>query len=174
MIICSNETVGVSSEMLLPFLITNPSIFLDSIELQEIANTMNQLEVVHEAHIVPSKVKTEVTLVAYVRLCEGDKVESVAIEEIKRHLIAVLPAYMVPTFLIPVEKFPLNKNGKLDRSKLPPIPSTQNQDNVSDSVDREDPVVEMVLLVFANELKSEKETIWKERGQSFFEVGGTR
>jgi acyl-CoA synthetase (AMP-forming)/AMP-acid ligase II len=99
--------------------------FLNSIELQEIANTMNQLEVCHEAHIVPSKVKTEVTLVAYVRLCAGDKDESVAIDEIKRHLISVLPGYMIPSHIIPVGTFWLNKNGKLDRSKLP-SPSKQN------------------------------------------------
>ena len=131
---------------------------------------MRQSEFVQEAHIIPCKVKTEVTLVAYVDA-------SAAIEELKQHLTATLPSYMIPSHIIPLETFPLNKNGKLDRSKLP-SPSTQSQDNTEqdhvDSIDSENPIVEVVLLVFANELRSFPSEIWKERGRSFFELGGTR
>lgn len=123
--------------------------------------------------------KAEVTLVAYVRLHEGGADQSIVevVDELKRHLVAALPAYMIPSHIVPVESFPLNKNGKLDRSKLPSV-STQNQDDAEqdtvDAIDSETPIVEVVMLVFATELMCDKETIWKERGKSFFEMGGTR
>lgn len=37
-------------------------------------------------------------------------------EEIRKHLKAKIPAYMIPNKLVRVDKMPLNKNGKTDRS----------------------------------------------------------
>jgi amino acid adenylation domain-containing protein len=39
--------------------------------------------------------------------------------DLKKHLSASLPSYMIPEFYIPLEKFPLTINGKLDRKALP-------------------------------------------------------
>jgi len=35
------------------------------------------------------------------------------------YLMPKLPAYMIPTYFVPLEDFPLNANGKLDHKKLP-------------------------------------------------------
>ncbi|TCP55915.1 non-ribosomal peptide synthase protein (TIGR01720 family)/amino acid adenylation domain-containing protein [Tumebacillus sp. BK434] len=40
-------------------------------------------------------------------------------ETLRQALALVLPEYMVPSFVLPVADMPLNKNGKIDRSKLP-------------------------------------------------------
>jgi len=38
---------------------------------------------------------------------------------LREHLSRTLPGYMIPTFFIPIEKMPLNRNGKIDRGALP-------------------------------------------------------
>lgn len=40
-------------------------------------------------------------------------------EDIRAHLKSKLPEYAVPTVLVPLSRFPLNPNGKVDRPKLP-------------------------------------------------------
>ncbi|MCP4215028.1 MAG: amino acid adenylation domain-containing protein, partial [bacterium] len=39
--------------------------------------------------------------------------------QLKQHLSASLPAYMIPDHFIALDQFPLNTNGKIDRSALP-------------------------------------------------------
>ncbi|MDV7390845.1 amino acid adenylation domain-containing protein, partial [Arthrospira platensis SPKY1] len=41
------------------------------------------------------------------------------ISELRRYLKSQLPEYMVPAFFIPLEAFPINPNGKVDRRALP-------------------------------------------------------
>ena len=56
-------------------------------------------------------------LVGYVR---GDADRPVAdTTDLRVHLAARMPAYMVPSHLVVLDRFPLNANGKVDRSALP-------------------------------------------------------
>jgi len=56
-------------------------------------------------------------LAGYVRLDAGGAGASMA--DLRSHLENLLPKYMVPTYLVTVETFPLNTSGKIDKSALP-------------------------------------------------------
>uniref|UniRef100_UPI000E4C6A1F non-ribosomal peptide synthetase n=1 Tax=Oceanicella sp. SM1341 TaxID=1548889 RepID=UPI000E4C6A1F len=59
-------------------------------------------------------------LVAYLRWEEG--AAPVPPAELRARLAAALPAYMLPSALVPLEAFPLTPNGKIDRRALPAPP----------------------------------------------------
>jgi amino acid adenylation domain-containing protein len=44
---------------------------------------------------------------------------SLAATQLKEHLFSLLPAYMVPSYFIQIDKFTLTANGKTDKDKLP-------------------------------------------------------
>ncbi|OXM59753.1 amino acid adenylation domain-containing protein, partial [Amycolatopsis vastitatis] len=52
----------------------------------------------------------------YVVATEGADVTA---DELRRHAMAALPAYAVPATITVLERFPLNRNGKVDRTALP-------------------------------------------------------
>ncbi|WP_317208135.1 non-ribosomal peptide synthetase [Tenacibaculum ovolyticum] len=56
-------------------------------------------------------------------------VNNVSKDELKEHLENELPSYMVPSYFIELEKFPLNKNGKVDRKKFPKPEVKENCNN---------------------------------------------
>jgi len=144
------------------------------IELQEIVSALVSSGLVAEAHVLPNKVKDVVSLTAYVKPKLAD--EDDLLFKVKQHLNKTLPTYMIPTYIIPMERFPLNKNGKLDRNQLP-SPGKQNksvtEEDIEVDIDKDNPIVAMVLLVFANELDCANDDVWKAKNQSFFEIGGT-
>jgi len=58
----------------------------------------------------------EKRLVAYVEPKEGQTMSS---EELQQFVVGLMPAYMIPSFFIVLEKFPITPNGKIDRKALP-------------------------------------------------------
>jgi pristinamycin I synthase-2 len=58
----------------------------------------------------------EARLVAYVVFEDGADREA---DELRTHLAAQLPDYLVPAVYVPLGAMPLNRNGKLDRAALP-------------------------------------------------------
>jgi amino acid adenylation domain-containing protein len=49
---------------------------------------------------------------------------AVRVADVRRSMTSRLPAYMVPTFLVPMKEFPFTSNGKIDRKALPAPQST--------------------------------------------------
>jgi amino acid adenylation domain-containing protein len=87
------------------------------IELGEIEAQLARYAPVKEVVVVAREdIPGEKRLVAYItRRDESD----LSLEELREHLMAVLPEYMVPSAFVMIERFPLTPNGKLDRRALP-------------------------------------------------------
>ncbi|HYL99740.1 MAG TPA: amino acid adenylation domain-containing protein, partial [Blastocatellia bacterium] len=87
------------------------------IELGEIEAALRAEPLVREAIVIARQDQSsERRLVAYV-LPESDSPSLVA--ELRNHLKAKLPDYMVPSVFVLVDHFPSTPNGKVDKAKLP-------------------------------------------------------
>jgi amino acid adenylation domain-containing protein len=97
------------------------------IELGEIEAQLMEHAAVQEAVVIArGDVGGDQRLVAYYTTkedkagkvsSEGD--ETIRVEELRTHLAASLPEYMVPAAYVRMEKMPLTSNGKVDRKALP-------------------------------------------------------
>ncbi len=87
------------------------------IELEEIEEALSQHQAVQECRIIMLEQDgSGQSLVAYI--VPKASVHP-AVEDLRAHLHQKLPEYMVPDRFIPLERLPLNPNGKLDRAALP-------------------------------------------------------
>lgn len=85
------------------------------IETPEVEAAIIRQVGVRDAVVLPLKGSNgDYDLVAYF-IPDGD----LSAHALRNGLTRVLPAYMVPSYLIPLTEFPLNRNGKLDKKELP-------------------------------------------------------
>jgi acyl carrier protein len=95
------------------------------IELGEVEAVLAQHpEVAAAVAAIREDVPGDRRLVAYIVPANP---EAPGAEELRRHLGAHLPHYMVPSAFVVVEAFPVNANGKLDRKALPAPDGTRRQ-----------------------------------------------
>jgi amino acid adenylation domain-containing protein len=94
------------------------------IEPGEIEATLGTHPAVAQAVVlVRTDTDGQQVLVAYVRARAGQRPRA---EELRGHLRAQVPAYMVPSCFLLLERFPQTPNGKVDRRALPaPTPDDQ-------------------------------------------------
>lgn len=87
------------------------------VELDEVAATLRRLPNVRDAVAAARPDgRGELHIVAYVT---GEVVGPDAAEALRKACRAHLPAYMVPSRVVPLDRLPLTANGKLDRAALP-------------------------------------------------------
>lgn len=87
------------------------------IELGEINTVLLQQSAVAEALVVVrTESQGEKRLVAYFTTHQAEAPEA---EELRSFMRTKLPPYMLPSFFIHLETFPLSPNGKIDRKALP-------------------------------------------------------
>ncbi|MDG1463139.1 MAG: amino acid adenylation domain-containing protein [Gammaproteobacteria bacterium] len=134
------------------------------IELGEIETIIRQLEPVRETAVILRKDSgSEPRLVAYLA-CDT---EAPSVSELRDHITANLPEYMVPAAYVNLKELPLNPNGKLDRSALP-LPGNDRPHIGTDYV------------APANPLETDFAEIWATAlgvrpvgcNDNFFELGG--
>ncbi|CAH1206498.1 D-alanine--D-alanyl carrier protein ligase [Paenibacillus plantiphilus] len=92
--------------------------------------------------------------------------ETIAASAIREYVSEKVPAYMVPSAFVALEKLPLTVNGKLDRKALPE-PELSNMAN-TDYMASENPIQEMLLDVWSEVLKVSNIGIQ----HRFFDLGG--
>ncbi len=86
------------------------------IELGEIETQLCRHPTVHQAVVMVREDRPgDQRLVAYVTAVDGE----VSAAALKAHLAGHLPAYMLPSLIVPLAAFPLTPNGKIDRRALP-------------------------------------------------------
>ncbi len=89
--------------------------------------------------------------------------------DLRRHLRASLPAYMVPSAFVRLDRLPLTPNGKLDRAALAALAATAGRGAGSDDhMPPRTPMEELVASVWAEVLRIERVG----RQDDFFALGG--
>lgn len=83
------------------------------VELEEIEAIIGHERGVTQVAVIPLERANHVELAAF--FTANDYID---IPQLRKHLGATLPQYMIPTFFIHVENFKLSENGKLDREWL--------------------------------------------------------
>ncbi|MGZ4123849.1 MAG: amino acid adenylation domain-containing protein, partial [Tumebacillaceae bacterium] len=135
------------------------------IELGEIETELLQHEAVREAVVlVREDHPGEKRLVAYL-VADGEQHLTPA--DLKQHLQAKLPKYMVPASYVMLEALPLNPSGKLDRHALP-VPDSSHLVANGEYVAPRNRAEERVAEIFTNTLHVESVSIH----DNFFELGG--
>jgi amino acid adenylation domain-containing protein len=133
------------------------------VELGEIEARLAQHAAVRETAVLLRTEGTDQQLVAYFTAASGVQAEP---EELRRHLAAVLPEYMLPTAFVRLEAWPLTANGKLDRKALPAPGSAAHALQIYEPPRGE---LELKLAqIWADVLRVERVG----RHDNFFELGG--
>lgn len=130
------------------------------IELGEVESALAQLPAVAQCVV---DVRHE-RLVAYVVFAGGEQLTA---SEVRAHLRETLPDYMVPSLVVPLEKFPLTPNGKVDRRALPD-PLRTSARTASSYVLPATPTETIIASVWKELLGVERVSV----DDNFFELGG--
>jgi amino acid adenylation domain-containing protein/non-ribosomal peptide synthase protein (TIGR01720 family) len=90
------------------------------IETGEIENVILQYGAVRGAVVLARDLGGSKELVAYVSWKDsGGRAEATAVSAVRAFMGRVLPEYMIPSFFVELDDFPLSPNGKVDRNALP-------------------------------------------------------
>ncbi len=81
------------------------------IELSEIENVLKSYDEISDAVVLTENKINDITV-----FYTGS--HSIDVVSLKEKLKTFLPHYMIPKWIIPLDAFPINKNGKIDRKKL--------------------------------------------------------
>ncbi|WP_340019600.1 amino acid adenylation domain-containing protein [Paenibacillus sp. FSL H3-0457] len=132
------------------------------IELEEIENHLIKHTGIIDAVVTSWSVDSDsAQLVAYL-VCK----EKVSSHEAREFLLQQLPSYMIPSYIINLDKISLSPNGKVDRSKLPDPLSLGEYSAEDEHLDGG--IKELLISVFCDVLKVDHLEI----DDNFFYLGG--
>ncbi|WP_166924900.1 non-ribosomal peptide synthetase [Flavobacterium poyangense] len=135
------------------------------IELGDIETQLNQIEGIQDSVVIAKKsAQQEAFLVAFILKSEKESNE----KEITTLLKKNLPYYMIPNVIIPLEKFPLTPNQKVDRKSLSQRDIQQSRDEDDFKAPTSD--LEKKLSEYWNEVLNTKAPI--SITENFFSLGG--
>jgi len=134
------------------------------IEMGEIESSIRQTGLVQDALVTLKEVNNSYQLVAYV-IKKEHVVLSELLEQTMKYLREQLPTYMIPVYMLAIDYFPLNDNGKIDLKGLPiPVEVLDNKAYIAPRTDFEHAVADIWKEVLQIERVGVKD--------HFFELGG--
>jgi amino acid adenylation domain-containing protein len=134
------------------------------IELGEVESALAAHPHVDQCAVVTrDSLKGHKRLIAYIVL-SSDGADRPSLSDLRRHLQARIPDYMIPAAIEVLEAMPLNSNGKLDRKALPP-PKTEI---VPASIEVHRPVLDLLAGIWEELLEIDRVGA----NDNFFELGG--
>ncbi|OUS31220.1 hypothetical protein A9Q99_04275 [Gammaproteobacteria bacterium 45_16_T64] len=134
------------------------------IELGEIEDAISQINTTREVAVIAREDTPGVKkLAAYIVPQEGFEPKA---SELRTELKSSLPEYMVPSFFVMMERFPVTANGKLDRKALPK-PEAEASIS-SDSVPPRNDKEESLASIWRDVLSIDNVGVF----DNFFELGG--
>jgi len=93
------------------------------IEPAEIEHRLKEHPGVKDVLVLPFRDENREYLCAYVVPSVSTARDETFLQELKAFLVEVLPGYMAPEYFVEVDRIPVNENGKVDVSLLPPLPT---------------------------------------------------
>jgi len=140
------------------------------IEIGEIESAIRSYPLIEDAIVITSLENTQsqnLQLIAYYVVKKSSSAVSSLEAKMRSFLKQTLPAYMIPSQFVVLEKIPLTPNYKVDRKALPAPLSVQESDNKKDIYPK-------------SPLETEIKTIWEKFLQkehiglddNFFDLGG--
>ncbi|MDQ1354274.1 MAG: hypothetical protein QG657_4583, partial [Acidobacteriota bacterium] len=102
------------------------------IELSEIESRLTAYKGIKEAVVVLKEKNLQSYLCAYFV-----PVREAAVSGLREYLSGKLPAYMIPSYFVPMDRIPLTPNGKVDRKALPDPDIKSGNDYVAPSDETE-------------------------------------
>jgi amino acid adenylation domain-containing protein len=140
------------------------------IELGDIESTLSTHPAVRECVVGPRGEDEAKHLVAYVTLKDG---RTATAAELREHIGAKLPAYMVPSAAAFLDEMPLTPNRKIDRKALAALPlgASGGSDRLDEPVVLEgavDDLDTLLLRIFSKMLGRARISV----DDDFFEIGG--
>lgn len=139
------------------------------VEIGEIEAALGKCPEITQCAVVATGERQSLKLVAYV--VRSKPVLNLTLESwllsIREHLSEILPDYMVPGLIVPLEALPVTENGKLDRQSLSQRELTYGSESAND-IDSENPIEQRL------------HELWREvlgvthinSTDSFFDIGG--
>ncbi|MCC9018865.1 non-ribosomal peptide synthetase [Flavobacterium lipolyticum] len=131
------------------------------IELGEIEQVLQSQEEIDQCVVLTATVNGDPVIVSYlVSTATIDK------QQLRQSLSRELPEYMLPSYYVFLDKFPLTPNGKIDKKALPPVST--------------DDVIQQEYIAPTNEIEEKLVALWQEilklnkigTIDNFFELGG--
>lgn len=129
------------------------------IELSDIERVILQEEGIRDAAVAVRELKGEKNLCVFLTANQ-----EISRDELRASLKKKLPDYMIPAFVMQIDKIPLNRNGKLDEKALPPISISGEKKYIAPGNERE----LLVTQIFQEVLGMDKVGI----EDNFFDLGG--
>jgi amino acid adenylation domain-containing protein len=137
------------------------------IELGEVEAGLRRHPAVRESVVAARAGATgTLELVAYVLLGDGPDPKPGA-PELRRHLLDLLPEFMVPSIYVTLDAMPMTPNGKIDRRALPD-PDPERSDSVWSYVPPRGPIEEAVVQLWSELLGRSRVGVQ----DNFFDLGG--